>query len=138
MSNPEVRPHLAVVRTGGRTRRRNSLLTCLEICRELHPAFGLPDAVAFLYICENEGLTMAELAHVTRDSVPTVSRRARSLARPGSPGALEPCLGLVDFLPNPEDDRGRLMRLTDDGRELCARLDDVIGAAIPIADGTVQ
>jgi DNA-binding MarR family transcriptional regulator len=51
---------------------------------------------------------------------------------------LEPCLGLVDFLPNPEDDRGRLMRLTDAGRELCARLDDVIGAAIPIADGTVQ
>jgi DNA-binding MarR family transcriptional regulator len=138
MSNPEVHSHLAVVRTGGRTRRRNSLLACLEICREVHPAFGLPDTVAFLYICENEGLTMAELAHVTRDSVPTVSRRARSLACADAPGALDPCLGLVDFLPNPEDDRGRLMRLTEAGRRLRERLDEAIRAAIPIEDGTVQ
>jgi len=123
----------APVRAGGRMRRKNTLLKCLEMCRDLHPNFGLPDVIAFLYVCENEGLTMAELAYVSQHAVATASRRVRSLGPEGQPGSLEPYLGLVDFTPNPDDERGRLMRLTAEGRALRDRLDQVIGDAVAIA-----
>jgi DNA-binding MarR family transcriptional regulator len=125
MNEPE-RPGAAAPRS------RDSILQALLLCRQLHPNFGLNDLISFLYLCENDLITIAELAELCPFTTATTSRSIRSLAEPEAPGALPPRLGLVRLVPNPEDLRGRLLTLTPAGQELRERLDGVIARACPI------
>ena len=119
---------------GGRppARKRNSCLQALEEVRGLSQAATLKDVVAFLYICENEGINLRELAQVCGFTDSTASRTARSLAPRGSAGALPPALGLIELRPDPRDDRGRTLHLTEAGRRLRERIDRLIAEARPV------
>lgn len=114
-------------------RRRNSCLQALEDVRSVSSAISLRDIVAFLYVAENEGINLKELAQIGGFTDSTASRTARSMAAPGSRDALPPFLGLLELRPNPADQRGRVLHLTAEGRALRDRLDGTIIAAIPIA-----
>lgn len=115
-------------------RRRNAVLEAVEAVRRTAPGASLNDLLVFLYVCENEGLNMRELGQLTAMNDPMVSRTTRGLAREGSPGWLSPGLGWLEVRVNPQDRRGRVLHLTEEGARLRDALEDCIRAAQPIVD----
>lgn len=113
-------------------RRRNSLLEALSIVRSLHPAATVNEVIVFLYVCENEGLSVQDLARVAGLHEPTASRAIRTFGPAGSPWGRGAALGLVQAFRSPADHRARVLRLTEAGRDLRERLEAVIAAATPI------
>lgn len=105
------------------TRRRNALLEALELFRGLDPNARLSTVLAFLYLCENEGFCVSELAAAAGMTLATASRAARSLAEPDAPGALPPAMGLAAIKPM---GKVRALYLTEAGRALRDRLDKII------------
>jgi len=85
--------------------------------------------LAFLYLCENEGLCISELAAVADLTMATASRAARSLLAPGAKGALAPALGLAELRPQ---GKTHALFLTKQGHALRAGLDRTIAAAVLI------
>jgi DNA-binding MarR family transcriptional regulator len=104
----------------------------LEEVRGLSPAATLKDVVAFLYVCENEGINLRELAQVCGFTDSTASRTAASLAAAGALGALPPALGLIELRRDSRDDRSRTLHLTDAGRRLLDRVERLIAEAHPV------
>ena len=117
---------------GSPLRPRDTLLEAPLALKALEPRISVNEIVAFLYVCENEGLSVQELALVADLTQSTASRSLRSLGRPGSPWAHAPALGLVDAFLNPDDGRSHVIHLTQTGRELRERLDSIIRAAVQI------
>jgi DNA-binding MarR family transcriptional regulator len=114
-------------------RPRDTLLEALLAIKALEPRISVNEIVAFLYTCENEGLSVQELAYVARLTQSTASRSLRALGLPGSDWAQPPALGLVDAFLNPSDGRSHVIRLSDKGRDLRDRLDAMIKRAVTIA-----
>ena len=100
--------------------------------RALSEAATLKDVVAYLYVCENEGINLRELAQVCRFTDSTASRTAASLAAAGAPGALPPALGLIEVRRDSRDDRSRTLHLTEKGRRLRDRVELLIAEAHPV------
>ena len=113
-------------------RRRDSLLDALLAFRMLSARITVNEILAFLYTCENEGLSVQELAYVAGLTQSTASRSLRSLGRAGSDWAQPPALGLVDAFLNPSDGRSHVVHLSDQGRMLRDRLDEMIRRAVTI------
>jgi len=114
-------------------RQRNSLLEALLAFKALDSRISVNDIVAFLYTCENEGLSVQELAFVAEVSQTTASRCLRSLGAAESAWALPPALGLVEAFADAADARTHVIRLSGDGLRFRARLDGIIRRAAPIA-----
>ena len=107
------------------------MLEALELIRETTPKLGPVDQIALLYVAENPGISIAELAHVARVNMMAASRIARRLSgQPDGEGA-----GLVDIRPNPADARGLMLFLTRQGQALCASIDRSIDAGVKIDFG---
>jgi DNA-binding MarR family transcriptional regulator len=118
-------------------RRRNAVLQSLEQLRRVQPRLNLMHVITFLYICENEGLNVSELAQICHTTRASASRNARSLADRTSAGALAPYAGWVQTAPNPANPHGRQLYLTRAGRAMRDQLDTVIAEARAIAAGAV-
>jgi DNA-binding MarR family transcriptional regulator len=88
--------------------------------------------MAFLYVCENEGLTVQDLAVVGRLTQSTASRCLRALGPPDSEWSLQPALGLVRAYLHPNDGRSHVIQLTERGLDMRERLDGLIRQAAPI------
>jgi len=114
------------------TRRRNTVLETMERLRALGEGMTFNAMLVFMYICENEGINVSELAQVCRMTEATASRSARALTSPNTAGALPPSLGLVELRQDPFDGRGRLLFLTAAGRKLRDAVDESIRAAVTI------
>ena len=114
---------------GPQTRRRNALLEALELFRGEDPNTRLSTVLAFLYLCENEGFCVSELAAAAGMTLATASRAARSLAGPEAAVVLPPALGLAEIRP---EGRVRALYLTPAGRALRDRLEQTIVLATPI------
>lgn len=112
------------------SRRRNALLEALELFRAEDPNTRLSTVLAFLYLCENEGFCVSELAAASGMTMATASRAARSLIAPGAPGALAPALGLAELR---HHGKIRALHLSAAGRELRDRLDETIVQATTIS-----
>jgi Transcriptional regulators len=110
-------------------RQRNALLEGLELFRDLHPGITLGNMIAFMYTCENEGLTILDLAQVSGFYLATASRTIRAFSCPDAEGAMSPALGLVELTQSP---RGKTIHLTEAGRKLRAQLEEIIAEAAPI------
>lgn len=113
-------------------RRRNSILAALETLRALDPNITVNNLIAFLYVAENPGLNVSELAAICGLNKPTASRAVRALASAEEPGALPPYLGLVRLCRDGPAKNSRTLRLTEAGDALCGRLERLIDAAVPI------
>jgi DNA-binding MarR family transcriptional regulator len=119
-------------------RRRSAVLEILERFRRLHADLNDSAILAFLYICENEGLNICELAQICRIAEATASRVARRLAARYTPDALHPGVGLVELRANPFDQRGKLLFLTPAGIEFRDSIDALIAEAVPIVPAEVR
>jgi DNA-binding MarR family transcriptional regulator len=113
-------------------RPRDSLLEAILALKALDARISVNEIVAFLYVCENEGLSVQELAFIAGLTQSTASRSLRALGQPGSDWAQAPALGLVDAFLNPTDGRSHVVHLSDGGRALRGRLDDMIRRAVTI------
>lgn len=113
-------------------RRRDSLLEALRVFKGLSARITVNEIAAFLYTCENEGLSVQELAFVAEMSQSAASRSLRSLGPPGSAWAQPPALNLIEPFLHPTDGRSHVLHLTDRGRALRDQLDDIIRQAAPI------
>lgn len=119
------------------TRRRDSLLEALEVFRRVHPAISIIHVLAFLYVCENEGLNVSELAGLCRTTCATASRTAHSLSEglEDAAGLISP---LVEIRPNPRNPKGRLLFLAPAGRSLRDELDRIIARCDPILPAALR
>jgi DNA-binding MarR family transcriptional regulator len=113
-------------------RRRNSCLAVLEQIRAIGFDVSLSETICFLYICENEGINVRELAQLAGLTPSSASRAARRLTTPDAPCALAPALGLVQLTIQASDRRGRILTLTPAGKSLRQTIDVLIAAAHPI------
>lgn len=111
------------------SRRRSALLEALELFRTEDPNTRLSTVLAFLYLCENEGFCISELAAASGMTLATASRAARSLIAPGAAGALAPALGLAELRPQ---GKVRALHLSVAGRSLRDKLDATIVQATTI------
>ena len=114
-------------------RQRDALLEAILALKALDARISVNEIIAFLYVCENEGLSVQELAYIGGLTQSTASRSLRSLGRPDSPWSQPPALGLVDAYLNPNDGRSHVIQLTDKGRALREDLDGLIRRARTIA-----
>ena len=110
-------------------RQRNAILETLEMFRDLHPGITMGNMIAFMYTCENEGLTILDLAQVSGFYLATASRTIRAFSEPDADGAMSPALGLIEDTQTP---RGKTIHLTAAGRKLRAQLEAIIAEAAPI------
>lgn len=110
-------------------RRRNSLLACLVHLRRLAPDITVSEMLAFLYVAENRGVRVKELAALMMTTQATASRAARALVSGGDPGALPPCRGWLVMSSNGRENISRHLYLTPLGAEITDRLDLMIGRA---------
>jgi DNA-binding MarR family transcriptional regulator len=113
-------------------RQRDTLLEAILALKALDARISVNEIIAFLYVCENEGLSVQELAYIGGLTQSTASRSLRSLGRPDSPWSQSPALGLVDAFLNPADGRSHVIQLTVEGRALREQLDGLIRRATPI------
>jgi hypothetical protein len=113
-------------------RQRNSLLEAMVTLRAVSKRVTVGEIIAFLYTCENEGLSVQEFAYIAGFSQSAASRNLRALGRPDIPWSLDPALGLIEPFLSPSDARSHVLCLTDQGQTLRDRLDQIIGKAIPI------
>lgn len=120
--------------SGKRTRRRNAVLAAIETARAQDVGLTLTNLLVLLYVAENEGLSISELALVCGFNKPTASRAARSLGSRTDRGALPPYLGLVRLCSDGPTKNSRTLRLTAAGQALCERIDGHIIEAVPIYD----
>ena len=119
-------------------RARNTLLAALHLFKTLDARVSVNEVMAFLYVCENEGLTVQDLAVVARLTQSTASRSLRALGPADSEWSLQPALGLVRAYLHPNDGRSHVIQLTERGQDLRERLDALIRQAEPIARDRAQ
>lgn len=112
-----------------RARRRNAVLEALELFRSEASGSRLSTVIAFLYLCENEGFCISELAAVSGMTLATASRAARSLTAADAPGALAPALGFAELR---RVGKVHGLHLTATGEALRKRLNQAIVQATPI------
>ena len=119
---------------GAPPRRRNVVLDTMERLRAYGDGMTFNAMLVFMYVAENEGINVSELAQICRLTEATASRSARALASPDSPGAMPPSLGLIELRQDPYDGRGRLLYLTALGRKLREKIDESIRGGQTITD----
>ncbi len=115
-----------------RKRERNAILSALEIFRTIDVPRNFYSMVVFLYVCENEGLNVSELAFVTRMRVATVARIVKVLAGDVAEEQVEPQNVLFEFRASDQDRRLKFVYLTERGRRLRDDLEGLIASANPI------
>lgn len=113
-------------------RRRNTVLSVLELSRRTHPALSIMALRALLYVAENPGLNNAELAQACRVSEATTSRTVRLLSY-GDPDRGITGMNLVSVAPHPADPRMLCVTLSGAGQRFCAEIDRLIQSCIPIS-----
>lgn len=113
-------------------RRRNTLLAGLVLLKKLAPDITLSEMLAFLYVAENPGVRVKDLAALMETTDATASRASRSLLAPDDPGAREPGRGWLLMASNGREAVSRHLYLTEAGVELVRRLDVLIESARPI------
>jgi DNA-binding MarR family transcriptional regulator len=113
-------------------RRRNTILAALVLLRRLAPDITVSEMLAFLYVAENPGVRVKELAVLMSTTAATASRASRALLEAGAAGALPPGRGWLMMASNGREAISRHLYLTEDGTVLAQRLDQLIISARPI------
>lgn len=113
-------------------RRRNTLLAGLVLLKKLAPDITQSEMLAFLYVAENPGVRIKELAALMETTEATASRASRSLLEPRDPGARPPGRGWLVMAANGREAVSRHLYLSAAGIALVGRLDALIESARPI------
>ena len=121
---------MSMTEAGGR--RRNTLLAGIVLLKKLAPDITISEILAFLYVAENPGVRIKELAALMETTEATASRASRSLLDACDPGARAPGRGWLLMASNEREAVSRHLYLTEAGVELVQRLDALIESARPI------
>ncbi|MFC5345053.1 MarR family transcriptional regulator [Brevundimonas staleyi] len=121
---------MSMTETGGR--RRNTLLAGLVLLKKLAPDITQSEMLAFLYVAENPGVRVKELAALMETTEATASRASRALLDAGDPGSRPPGRGWLIMASNEREGVSRHLYLSAAGIELVGRLDALIESARPI------
>jgi len=113
-------------------RRRNTLLAGVVLIRKLAPDVTVSEMLAFLYVAENPGVRVKELAALMQTTAATASRASRALLRAEDPGVLAPGRGWLFMAANSREAVSRHLYLTPAGLDLADRLNVLIADARPI------
>jgi len=106
----------------------NALLATIGAFRQRHCDISLTNIVAFLHVCENEGVTVKELAYLCGASEASISRSLQALRLPAASRDGIVHHGLVQVFQHPDDGRRRVVYLTEDGCELRNVVDRTLSA----------
>ena len=114
-----------------------AMLATISAFRQRNCDISLTSIVAFLHVCENEGVTVKELAYLCGVSEASISRSLQTLRLPSARGDGIVHHGLVRVFQHPDDGRRRIVYLTEDGCELRNAVDRTLSArtAMPEAVG---
>jgi DNA-binding MarR family transcriptional regulator len=99
--------------------RENSLFAAVGAMRSACSKLTLRQAILFLYVCENEGLSLHELAFVSRVGDATTSRGVKMLSSEDPELMPAPLLRVTA---HPGDKRVLLIYLTGQGEALKAEI----------------
>ena len=121
---------MSMTEVGGR--RRNTLLAGLVLLKKLAPDITQSEMLAFLYVAENPGVRIKELAALMETTEATASRASRSLLDAGDAGSRPPGRGWLIMASNGREAVSRHLYLSAAGIELVGRLDALIESARPI------
>ena len=113
-------------------RERDALLAALELFRGVEVPRSLTTLILFLYVCENEGLNVSELALAGGVQVAGAARLVKTLAGLVPEEPVPPEAVLFDLKSTPKDKRLRFVHLSPRGRALRDQLEDLIARATPI------
>ncbi len=97
-----------------------AILDCVGAFRAIDRDIQLGSIIAFLHVCDHEGVPIKNLAHHYGFSESSMSRYVHSLS--ASRGAVKRRLGLVEIVSHPDDRRRRLVFLTAEGQNLKSKL----------------
>lgn len=117
-------------------RRRNTVLAALVLLRRRAPDITVSEILALLYVAENPGVRVKELAVLMSTTAATASRASRALFVTGASGALPPGRGWLMMASNGREAISRHLYLTSEGSALIGRLDELIASARPIRSDT--
>lgn len=110
-------------------RQRDTVLQVLEDFRHHRPNASLLEVIGFLYICENEGLNLAELADLVRTSRANATRISAALEGTKPPQSIS----LVRKFSNPRPMISKSINLTTAGQDLKNTIEEHIARAVPIS-----
>ena len=118
-------------------RKRNSLLAALVEARKLSPDITMTELIAFLYIAENPGVRVTELATLMNTTKATASRSARASLAEGAKGVLAPARGWVAMFRNKTEGISHHLEVTPDGMAIVDRFDEIIAVAQTVKSSAV-
>lgn len=95
-----------------------SVLEAVRMFRLWGPSASLTDFTSLLYVCENEGVCLKELAYLGGTSTATMSRSISFLAGSSEFSSTPECSCLLRLSSHPNDGRRRSVFLTEDGQQL--------------------
>lgn len=110
----------------------STALSITQALLKINPRMSLRTATALLTICENEGISQAELAYLMGEAPCAISRAVDELSRDMDEGDSEVAGPLVERRPWTQDARLRVVQLTPRGRAIRDLLNSQIQAARPI------
>lgn len=113
-------------------RRRNTLLAGLVLLKKVAPDITQSEILAFLYVAENPGVRIKELAALMETTEATASRASRALLDAVGPGSRPQGRGWLIMASNDRESVSRHLYLSPAGIELVGRLDSLIESARPI------
>ena len=113
-------------------RERDSLLAALELFRGVEVPRSLTTLILFLYVCENEGLNVSELALAGGVQVAGAARLVKTLAGLVPEEPVPPDAVLFELKSTSADKRLRFVHLSPRGRALRDQLEGLIARAVPI------
>jgi DNA-binding MarR family transcriptional regulator len=109
----------------------NDMLTAaLGRLRRRGIELNISQLTAYLYVCENEGLNLSELASVMAVTNQVASYTVRGLLGPDQPRAIRPAADLIRADVSDNDGRALSLSLTPRGAEVRDDLDEIIRSGL--------
>lgn len=110
----------------------STALAITQALLKINPRMSLRTAAALLTICENEGISQAELSYLMGEAPCAISRAIDELSRDVEEGRGDDAGALVERRAWTQDARLRVVQLTPRGRAIRDLLNSQIEAARPI------
>lgn len=119
-------------------RRRNTVLAALELFRTLELPRGFNAMLLFLYVCENEGANVSEIAQVANMDVPGAARLIKVMSGLVPEEPVAPDQVVFELRASTRDRRVRFVHLSPHGRKIRDTVEALIAESNPIRQSEAE